>query len=590
MKLLDTVIEYLRAGLRPIPLRHDGVCGKHWKEPDSSKLPQDPKTGKPTWTPYQTTPPTELELEKWFENDEQANVGSVIPQGVLIVDFDGGEELSYTGAKQAEAMLVAAGVILPENAPRVKTGNGYQVYLSTPVDFSKLPGEQFLSNNGSKPFVEILTNGSYGILPPSVHFTGRRYEWVVELGPFPPAPESLLRLIEKKAAEKKEETKKDPDWVEKALMGANSGSRNNTCTKLAGYFIAKGLPESLVKNILESTYAKKCNPQMLSSEVESCVRSIANTDARNHPKEEVPEGEPRHISSVGKALLKAASDGPPKFYPTSFSKLDFYLGGGLVGGELVYLGARPGVGKTAMALQIARHVASMGTSILIVSREMNNRSLMARMIAQTGAVTASEMRRMNFQPDRRVLLDQAVSELSTLPIFMTDKLYRVDQVADVVAKSKAKEQGLLVIIDYLQLMKAGDSGAERRIQVETVSQELKKMALENDVPVLCMSSLSRAFDKKNPKPTTDSLRESGALEHDADVIILLHRGFQEANMECQIAKNRNGHAGSLNLVFEPEFLAFSCLEESREDGQEEPIATERPKPQEMITEDEHWNH
>ena len=585
MRLLDTVLEYHRFGLRPIPLRHDGVCGEHWKRPDASKLPKDEK-GDPTWIPYQTTAPTEEELHGWFENDEEANVGSVIPQGVLIVDFDGGKEFGYAGAKQAEAMLLAAGVVLPENAPRVKTGNGYQIYLSTVIDYKKIPGDKFLNNNGEKPFVEILTNGCYGILPPSTHFSGRKYEWIVDLeGGIPPAPQELIRLIEQKQSEKNEEKAKDPDWVEKALMGASSGNRNTICTSLAGYFIAKGLPEALVKNILESTYAKRCNPPMINSEVADCVKSIASTDARNNPKEEMPEGEPRHISVVGKSLLKSIADGPPKFYSTSFSKLDFYLGGGFVGGELAYLGARPGVGKTAMALQIARHIAISGTNILIVSREMNNRSLMSRLVAQTGAVTAGEMRRMNFQPDRLEMLGGAVKNLSELPIFMTDKLYKVEQVADVVAKSKAKENGLMVIIDYLQLMRAGENGAERRIQVETVSQELKKMALENDVPILCMSSLSRAFDKKNPKPTTDSLRESGALEHDADVILLLHRGFQETQMECQVAKNRNGHTGSMNLVFEPEFLAFSYLEERTESAKQP-----GGKTQDLLPDNEPWDH
>jgi replicative DNA helicase len=115
----------------------------------------------------------------------------------------------------------------------------------------------------------------------------------------------------------------------------------------------------------------------------------------------------------------------------------------------------------------------------------------------------------------------------------------------------------LLVVDYLQLIRAPREIKERRHQVEAISQGLKTLALQYRVPVLCLSSLSRASgDDRNRPPTLSSLRESGELEHDADIILLLHRQYHEANTVCTVAKNRDGRLGTVNLLFRSDFVAF----------------------------------
>jgi archaellum biogenesis ATPase FlaH len=567
MQLIETALAYLDYGLRPIPLNREGQPNPAWKRPDLKKIP--------SWEPYQKRAPTEAEITAWFE-DEKANIGSVIPQGMIIVDLDGGEEHGHQGAKAAEAMLNQAGVIIPEDAPRVITGNGYQIYLRVPKDWPKIPGEKFLSTNGKKPFVEILTNGSYGILPPSTHPSGRQYTWAVSPdGPIPQAPQALLALIEAyfrpkdKLGAGSAETN-TPGWVQEAMKGAEWGSIDNTAAKLAGFFIKQGIPADIVIDIMSATFARRCTKNgqpapMAPGDLRRVVESIARGHAERHPEERPCSG-PQSIGQVMRNVVKGFSDGPGKFYPTCIPKLDFYLSGGFQGGELAYMGAYPGVGKTALALQMARDIAAKGTHVLVVSREMRNAAIVTRMLAQNSPLSASTLRKGNLDPTQMDQVKKAGSDLSKLPIYFIDDASTIQQVTAVVEKSQARHTGLLVIVDYLQIMRVDAAQAERRHQVEAASKTLKGMALDFNIPVLCMSSLSRNPDKKNKdhEPGLDSLRESGELEHDADIVLMLHRKFQSHEMKMIVRKNRNGHVGSLKLHFDDAHLSFHSLEDSEE--------------------------
>jgi replicative DNA helicase len=567
MNLTEIALAYLDYGLRPIPLNREGQPNPAWKRPDLKKIP--------SWEPYQKRPPTEAEITAWFE-DEKANIGSVIPQGMVIVDLDGGEEHGHQGAKAAEALLNQAGVVIPEDAPRVMTGNGYQIYLRAPKDWPKIPGEKFLSTNGKKPFVEILTNGSYGILPPSTHPSGRQYAWAVSPdGPIPQAPQGLLAMIEAHFTPQDGKTllgpsgaQNQPDWVDQALKGAEWGSIDNTAAKLAGYFINRGLSPEATFDIMAATFAKRCtrNGQPTPMERKDLLRvvnSISRGDAQRNGQDKASAV---HIKTVGRDFLANLKAGPGKFYTSSIDRLDYYLCGGFQGGELTYLGARPGVGKTALALQMARGIAEKNTTVLIISREMKNAALMLRMVAQNSPIPASQLRRANLGPEDVQRAAATVDKLSSLPIYMSDSASTIESVREMVENSQARHSGLMLIVDYLQIMSVKKAASEKRIQVEAASKGLKNMALDFNIPVICMSSLARNPDKKNKdhEPGLDSLRESGELEHDADIVLFLYRKFNSCETKLAVKKNRNGHLGDINLHFHSDHLIFNHLEDSEE--------------------------
>lgn len=263
-----------------------------------------------------------------------------------------------------------------------------------------------------------------------------------------------------------------------------------------------------------------------------------------------------HISEVMEEVRAALTSGPPEFIDTPWPALNSMLGGGFAPGELVFFGARPGLGKTAAALEIARRTARRGSSVFIVSREMLKVAIGMRMLAQEGPINATWLRKRDLREADWVTANVAIERLEELPIFITHASIDIDEIRRLVAIQADEGPLGLVIIDYLQLIEAPPGIKERRLQVEFVSKGLKALTLDHAVPVLCLSSLSRPSDD-NKRPTLASLRESGNLEHDADTVMLLHRPDPlQMKTEVIVPKSRNGRTGLIDLYFRGEFLRF----------------------------------
>lgn len=263
-----------------------------------------------------------------------------------------------------------------------------------------------------------------------------------------------------------------------------------------------------------------------------------------------------HISEVMTEVRELLQAGPPEFIDTPWASLNHMLGGGFVAGEFVLWGARPGLGKTAAALEIARRTASRGHSVIVVSREMLKVALGVRMIAQEGPVDALALRRGRLTMGQSGTVDLAMARLNNLPIWMTHAPLAVDEIQRLVGILADEGPVGLVIVDYLQLVNAPADIRERRHQVEAVSKGLKAITLDHRVPVLCLSSLTRPAGD-NKRPTLASLRESGNLEHDADTVVFFHRQDDTSPAtECIVAKARNGRQGSVDLYLRGEYLRF----------------------------------
>lgn len=263
-----------------------------------------------------------------------------------------------------------------------------------------------------------------------------------------------------------------------------------------------------------------------------------------------------HLAEVLKTWERSVDAGPPPVVRTPFSDINRSLGGGFRPGELIYIGGRAGTGKTALALELARSAAADGVPVLFVSREMLAQSLAERMIAQTCRIEALSVRSGTLSPTDWPEYARGRTHLQGLPLWITDEALTVDQVDGMLSHQSF---GLL-IVDYLQLLHAPRTIKERRLQVEHVSSALKTLALQRRLPVICLSSLSRAEQgNRDRRPQLSDLRESGELEHDADVIFLLHRAFQSEDCEVILAKNRSGRVGITTLRFRPEYVAFEVV-------------------------------
>ena len=246
---------------------------------------------------------------------------------------------------------------------------------------------------------------------------------------------------------------------------------------------------------------------------------------------------------------------------TGFAKFDEFTGG-LHGGDLVIIAARPSMGKTALALNIAQHVVLKARkSVAVFSLEMSRESLLTRMVCAAARVDSQRFRAGYLTPDERRKLNRSLTELAEAPLYIDDTagLHLMDMHAKLRRlKSERGEIGL-VIVDYLQLMN-GRGRFENRVQeVSALSRGMKLLAKEMNVPMMVLSQLNRAVETRqgDHRPQLSDLRESGSIEQDADVVGFIfreevyHRDREDLRglAELIIAKQRNGPVGTVNLVF-----------------------------------------
>ncbi len=261
--------------------------------------------------------------------------------------------------------------------------------------------------------------------------------------------------------------------------------------------------------------------------------------------------------------------------PTGFPELDSRLSG-FQKADLIILAARPSMGKTALALDIARKTAiKHGTAVGIFSLEMSSQQLTDRMLAAQSNVDSWKLRTGKIKKEEEFeRLQQGMAALSEAPIFIDDQPSATMLSMRSIARRLKLEKSLdLIIVDYLQLITPAYSrGSDNLVQqVTEISRSLKAMARELNVPVLALSQLSRAVEQRRGRPRLSDLRDSGSIEQDADVVMFIHRedkmnaesGPDKTNIaEILIEKHRNGPTGKIELRFDEEKTTFRSIEKS----------------------------
>jgi replicative DNA helicase len=265
--------------------------------------------------------------------------------------------------------------------------------------------------------------------------------------------------------------------------------------------------------------------------------------------------------------------------PSGFADIDNKLSG-FQKSDLIILAARPSVGKTAFALDIARQAAvEHNVPVGIFSLEMSSQQLVDRMLASQASVDAWKLRTgRGIKEDDFSAIRQSLDVLSKAPIFIDDQPGNNILKMRSVARRLKNEKGLgLIIVDYLQLMTTTKNYDSMVNQVTEISRSLKNLARELEVPVLALSQLSRAVEQRGGKPKLSDLRDSGSIEQDADVVMFIHRedkskGVEEAEKtniaEILIEKHRNGATGKVELFFNEKKATFQSLEKAEFSGAE----------------------
>lgn len=470
----------------------------------------------------------------WWTATPDANIGVATGHGRWVLDLDD---------FAARERLEAAGVTLPDDVPASTTGKGAHLWFAGDVGNRTKLVEK----------VDVRGAGGYVVAPPSIHPNGATYAWVGDppFGrPLPAPPPALLAMVgtKTKAADAPRVT---GDWVSQLLAGVGEGGRDDACTRLAGYFLGKGVPAEAVEAVLMA-WASRCTPPFPEADVQKCVASIAAREPGA-----APAVRPASLADLVEATLRMIESPVRNFRTTGLKHLDAMLEGGFEPGTTTLVGGRPGTGKTALMLQLARHIAGTGAGVLFVSLEMGSTRLFRRMLSQVSQVPFINLKTGDLIEPQRVLLRQAAAELAALPFWIETKVPTVERLVEILDTYDAGQVGL-VMVDYLQKLGAPRT-MEGRQRVEHVSNALTQVAVQRNLPLVIASSLSRPDNAKPGwRPTLSSLRESGQLEHDGDNVLLLYReGTPGSPLELDLAKQRDGATSKGMLFFRETTMTFT---------------------------------
>lgn len=283
-----------------------------------------------------------------------------------------------------------------------------------------------------------------------------------------------------------------------------------------------------------------------------------------------------HINPIADVLQQSLDRIDARMEHTSTSSgvetgfIDFdQMTGGLQKSELIILAARPSMGKTALAMNMAEHAVLNGTPTLFVSLEMAAIELGDRLLCSLARVNGNRLRNGTITHDERRKLINAAAKISQAPLFIDDSPSRtMTEIAANARRLKRSHDLGLIVIDYLQLIDPDNSRDPRQEQVSKISRRLKGLAREMKVPVLCLGQLNRQVESSSSnKPQLSHLRESGAIEQDADIVMFVHREeYYMSNEEDReqvrgqadllIRKNRSGPVGEVKLTWSHEFTRF----------------------------------
>lgn len=355
-----------------------------------------------------------------------------------------------------------------------------------------------------------------------------------------------------------------------AGTAASPGSASHYAHVVQTKYMLRQLIDAASK-IGELGFAEDREIEHVLDEAQQAVFAISNSSTMRQftaIKEELTEAWER-LESLQKHT------GAMRGVPTGFSALDTMLSG-FQKSDLIILAARPSIGKTTLALDIARQTAiNHQTPVGFFSLEMSSQQLVDRMLAAQSGVNSWRLRTGKISKDDEFdRLQAGMAALSEAPIFIDDKSSNTVLAMRSTARRMKMEKGLgLIVIDYLQLIVPSIQGANVSTvqQVTEISRALKGMARELEVPVLALSQLSRAVEQRGGRPRLSDLRDSGSIEQDADVVMFIHRedmaGSRTQNernnvAEILIEKHRNGPVGKVDLLFDPEKTTFMTVEKS----------------------------
>lgn len=498
-------LSYAKRGLSVIPVGQDKKPIFPWKE-------------------YTQRIATEKEIEKWWKENPNAGVAIITGKisNLTVIDIEKGGITKYL----PQTMIIKTG------------GGGYHYYYRYT--------DKFKNSVRIRELTDIRNDNGYVIAPPSRHKSGKRYLYHKgnEITEFP----HHLFLSESLKARKKN------DWDELSTQPIEKGKRNETAAKFAGLFLTQ-TPykywEQIAWPALMNWNTTKCQPPLENSELRAVYESISD---RVTYKQDDTEKEVHSVTDLitnYETKIRDLRSGKPLGIPTGFTTLDTCLNGGWKAGDLILVGARPSVGKTSLALSFAVNAAKAGKKVLFFSIEMSALDIFEKLLSFVTGLNYTDIITGKIPTEK---LDQGIKKAAAYGISVAELSRATSTEVIEVVKQQLLEQEIdLIIVDYLQFLRDKSKSGNDSVRVGQISKNLKTLARMTQIPVIAPTQLNRKPEHRNGEPTLSDLRDSGELEQDADVVIMLKRdpnGVTKDDAKLIVAKNRKGQTGNVNIGFD----------------------------------------
>ena len=527
--MLEWAVDYIRMGWSVIPINPEG----------------NPKGKKPlvSWMQFQGVAATEEEAAEWWSRWPDANIGIVTGSvsNLVVLDLDGKGALKLLREHLGGDIPVTAST---------KTGKGFHLYYGY-SDSDIASRARILT--GDSCAMDVRGEGGYVVAPPSVHESGLVYTWYKGYEHISSLPLALQHTLlngpsDTLSVERDEAT---DHWYDTVAEGVESGSRNDTATRVAGYWLRMSGGDAKVCYRALRLWNLQNKPPLSDSELVTIVKSVAKRHAAREAAEVARSSASRFIvcaSDLADELAESEVRSGVHVQTPGINDVD-----GLVAGDQIVVAARPGVGKSTFGTQLTADACVVGkVPTLVVTTEMSRSERSSWMI---GHLAKENPRTLRPVPTRHL------GEIRRSPLHICDVgTVHVNQIREMA-------EGIpgigLVIVDHIGRIKT-DKRERRDLEVEDVAKAFKSLAKDLRCTVVSLVQLSRDIDKESKprRPRLSDLRESGGIEQEADSVIFIwpHRGIipgrRFRNYTLVIGKFRHGGLQDVKVTFDTEHREF----------------------------------
>ena len=568
MNKREIALLYLEKGFSVIPLKSPSIVNnsakfkqkvqdafnenlkmpepRSWDEIHQEMFYKECKSPLVSWKEYQKRLPSEEEINNWFNLNPDANIGIVTGRvsNLVVFDFDSASALEY--AQETGG--------LPESTVVVKTGKGFHFYMRHP-DFD------VASHVNTDLGLDIRAEGGYVVAHPSVHGSGKKYEWlegssILDIEPAPCTPWMIDYLKNastgNKPAPTRKETKELPKkaetiqperketetngYADLLKNGCSQGGRNKSAISLVGHLFKTGMKDTEIWEMIQIWNRNQVKPPLGHDELKTIFESVRNAEQK------AKEAKTIKIEALLDDVNTAVNEYRQNYVRIHFGgdklkELENKMDGGFVGGRLYIFGGIPSAGKTVLLNNIADNICLNDHPVLFFSYDDGRDELRYRTFARFSGKSIGEFNIRTCENIESICQIPAINEIMPLK-YIVQQMVPVEKWHDLIEQIKKKHgKPPVIILDYLRKLKSEKSNGEERLRVDGLLSNLTDIAKAHNTPVIAISELARDSYKSGQRLSMASFKESGTIEYEASWLGILAAVEEGKNGEYIVKDN-----------------------------------------------------